>query len=375
MDERVMKKCIGKPIPLWDMTHRLPVNRSTGPDLQDFGSTFSYNYAYMDVIEPSFLEKQWFITGVLVLFMAALYGPYLYIYTHTDDASSSDLLIADLMALSFIALFGGMAWKLGRGLFFGLRHRPIRFHRESRKLYAIRSRRFFAKPGEGDVVWDAPWTEDSIFCLHREITSFGTVFHIRHYSVDDQGNVTRVFSIGREWTGRAQVEMALAQWNYWCAYMNDGPSALPNPMLFHTQQETPRESFLFSMYSFGMRAPVFVRLLMMPLILVFTVMRIAANATCRDPVWPEAIEKISAIANDDPYAEPKDGTPVGWGETILAQQRGEYPNDPKARADGWTGDPDGRSYAAVWLENPEDATRTATHAMRVARERARATGS
>ena len=352
MDERVMKKCIGKPVPDWDLAHRLPINRSVSPDVQDFGSTFSVNSTFMNVIEPSFLEKQWFITGVFVLFLGALYGPYMYSYTHTGDASSFELFIADVMALAFVVLFGGMAWKLGRGLFFGLRHRPIRFHREARKLYALRSRRFFAKAGQGDTVWEAPWTDDSIFCLHREVTSFGTIFHIRHYTVDDHGNVTRVFSIGREWTGRLQVEMALAQWNYWRTYMNDGPNGLPKPMLFHTQRETPRESFLFSMYSFGMRAPVIARLLMMPLILVFTVMRILANMTCRDPIWPEAIERISAVASDDPYAEPRPGTPVGWGDTVLAQQRGEYPNDPKARVQGWSGEPDGRKYALAWLENP-----------------------
>ncbi|MBU6488407.1 MAG: hypothetical protein KGQ57_11330 [Burkholderiales bacterium] len=352
MDERVMKKCIGKPVPAWDLAHRLPTNQSIGPNVQDFGSTFRINSTFMEVIEPSFLEKQWFSTGVFIAFLAALYGPYLYTYTHADGGSSFDLFIADLMALSFVALFGGIAWKLGRGLFFGLRYRPIRFHRETRKLYAIRTRRFFSKSGEGDVVWEAPWTEDSIFCLHRENTQWGTIFHIRHYTVDDHGNVTRVFSIGREWTGRGQVEMALAQWNYWCMYMNDGPSRLPKPMLFHTQHETLRESFLFSMYSFGMRAPVFVRLLMMPLILSFTAMRMLANATCRDPVWPQSVEAISEISDDDPYAEPRSSTPVGWGETVLAQQRGDYPNDPKAKVDGWAGPSDSGQHASAWLDNP-----------------------
>lgn len=71
MDERVMKKCIGKPVPEWDIAHRLSINRPVGPDVQDFGSTFSINAVFMDVIEPSFLEKQWFITGVFVLFLAA----------------------------------------------------------------------------------------------------------------------------------------------------------------------------------------------------------------------------------------------------------------------------------------------------------------
>jgi len=352
MDERVMTKFIGKPVPEWDMAHRLSINRPAGPDIQDFGSTFGINSVFMDAIEPSFLEKQWFITGVFVAFLAALNGPYIYSYTHTGDSSSFYLFVADVMALCFVVLFGGMAWRLGRGLFFGLCYRPIRFHRETRKLYAIRARRFFAKAGAGDVVWEAPWAQDSIFCLHREITSFGTIFHIRHYTVDDHGNVTRVFSIGREWTGRLQVAMALSQWNYWCVYMNDGPNGLPKPMLFHTQRETLRESFLFSMYSFGMRAPVAARLLMMPLILVFTVMRMLANATCRDPIWPDTVERISAVASDDPYAEPRPGTPVGWGYTVWAQQRGEYPNDPKARANGWSGEADGSMYAAAWLEDP-----------------------
>ncbi|WP_256979677.1 DUF6708 domain-containing protein [Burkholderia sp. AU16741] len=345
-----MKKCTGRPVPDWDLAHRLPINRSVGPGVQDFGSTFSVNSTYMDVIEPSFLEKQWFVTGVLLAFLCIGIGPYVYVLTHANGESGD--FIMNCLALAAVALFGSIVWKLGRGLFFGLRHRPIRFHREARKLFAIRARRFFAKPGEGDVVWEVPWTDDSIFCLHREDTSFGTIFHIRHYTVDDDGNVTHVFSIGREWTGKPQVEMALAQWNYWCAYMNDGPNGLPKPMLFHTQHETPRESFLFSLYSFGMRAPVFIRLLLMPLILVFTVMRILANATCREPVWPAAIEQISVIAPDDLYAEPRSGTPVGWGDTVLAQQRGEYPNDPKARVEDWVGEPDGGTYAAAWLENP-----------------------
>jgi hypothetical protein len=352
MDERVMRKCIGKAVPEWDLAHRLPINRPVGPDVQDFGSTFSVNSTFMDVIEPSFLEKQWFITGVVVAFVFMGVGPYLYWLTNIRYPYAANSL-GNVFAACVSLGFGYIVWKLGHGLFFGLRYRPIRFHRSAHRLYAVRARRFFAKSGEGDIVWDAPWTDDSIFCLHREITSFGTIFHIRHYTVDDEGNVTRVFSIGREWTGRLQVEMALAQWNYWCTYMNDGPNGLPKPMLFHTQHETPRESFLFSMYSFGMRAPVVIRLLMMPLILVFTVMRILANATCRDPVWPDSIENISRVDPDDPYAEPRAGTPIGWGDTVLAQQRGEYPNDAKARVDGWSGEPDGSKYAATWLEKPD----------------------
>jgi hypothetical protein len=263
------------------------------------------------------------------------------------------MTIFNFMALVISIACAVGAWAAGRGLLFGLRYRPIRFHRGERKLYLVRKRRFFAKPGEGDVVWEVPWSSDSIFCLHREMSTFGELFHIRHYTVDDHGNVTRVFSIGRGWMPAAEVELALAQWNYWCKFMNDGPNGLPKPMLFHTENETPRESFLFSLYGIGMDAPAIFRVVMMPLILIFTVMRILANVTSRNPIWPKSIERISEIKPDDSYIQPRAGTPVGWSDTVMARRRGDYPINPKARIEDWTGDGDATRYAASWLDTPK----------------------
>jgi hypothetical protein len=348
VDERLMKKCIGKPVPEWDMAHRLPIDRSVGPDVRETGTVFRTNSIFMDVTEPSFLEKQWFITASVLAFIFIGIGPYVYWLTEIRYPRAGGLF-GNVFELCVSFFFGFFAWKLGRGLFFGLRRRPIRFHRSERKLYALRSRRHFAKPGQGDVIWEAPWTKESIFCLHRENSTFGVLFHIRHYTVDERGIVTRVFSIGREWMPADEVELALAQWNYWCRYMNEGPNGLPKPMLFHTENETPRESFLFALYGVGLQAPVIWRIIMMPFILVFTVMRIVANATCRDPVWPEAIDLISRVAPDDLYAEPRTGTPVGWAETVLAKRRGTYPKDPKSKVESWQGEPDGEANARLWL--------------------------
>lgn len=274
---------------------------------------------------------------------------HLQFYAQRPPAPAFWLFVFDCLALAAVVLFGAIVWRMGRGFFFGLRRRPIRFHRGELKLYAIRSRRFLMRRGQGDVVWEAPWTKDSIFCLHKEVTQFNTVYHIRHYTVNESGNVTRAFSIGREWTGSPEVELVLVQWNYWCKYMNSGPNGLPKPMLFHTEHETPRESFLFALYGLGMRASPFWRIITMPLVLVFAAGRIVANASCRDPEWPESIEKVSEISPDDPYAEPRAGTPVGWAETVLAQQRGEYPNDPQGKVDHWRGEQDGVVNARLWL--------------------------
>lgn len=357
MDERLMKNCIGEPVPKWDMAHRLEIDGPAGPEVSDWGGVFETNALYLDSIEPSFLEKQWFILASAMALVFTGIGPYVYCMTHANGETGDAVM--DAMALGLVFLFGGIAWKLGRGFWLGLRRYPIRFHRLERKIYAIHKRRFRAKPGQGDVVREIPWSKDSIFCLHREASTFGEVFHIRHYTVDEQGRVTQVFSLGREWTHASEIELALAQWNYWCKYMNDGPADLPKPMLFHTENETLREAFLFSLYGMGLSAPVIWRIVMLPFILVFTLMRVLANATCRNPVWPDSIERISQVAADDPHAEPRPGTPVGWAQTVRAQQRGEYPDNPRARTKNWHGEADGEVHAAAWLKDPSVPDRPA----------------
>ncbi|WP_249173425.1 hypothetical protein [Burkholderia dolosa] len=107
MDERVMKKCIGKPVLEWDLAHRLPINRGVGPELQDFGSTFSINSTYMDVIEPSFLEKQWFVTGVIFALVCIGIGPYVYWLTHIRYPYAADSwgdVFAVCISLGFLFL-------------------------------------------------------------------------------------------------------------------------------------------------------------------------------------------------------------------------------------------------------------------------------
>lgn len=93
MDERLMKKCIGKPVPEWDMAHRLSIHRPVGPEVQDFGTTFCISATFMDVTEPSFLDKQWVLAGAALAFLAMGIGPYIYIWIHPCVARSSFLVI------------------------------------------------------------------------------------------------------------------------------------------------------------------------------------------------------------------------------------------------------------------------------------------
>ncbi|WP_343653968.1 DUF6708 domain-containing protein [Herbaspirillum sp.] len=350
MDERVFQFKAGRPIPEWDLRHRLSINRAVSPECKDSGTIFRINSTYMDVSDQPFKERQWLAGGVLASCLGVATGMWMYYLTRVLYPNAGGML-GDLYCLALICTFGLVAFRLGRDEFFSLRRRPTRFNRRERIIYAIRRRRFFAKPGQGDVTWEVPWGENTIFCIHRGSANHRETYHIRCYEVDESGNVTRAFAIGRTWEGKECMGDLLSQWNYWCWYMNHGPEDLPKPLLFFKEDESSLESFLFCMYDFGMRASAAYRISMMPFILVMTSHRLMALWTCRDPVWPEAVVNACVLDPDDPFDEPRGNTPVGWAETALALERNEYPAGAKCAMEHWHGESDPELNALLWAED------------------------
>jgi hypothetical protein len=352
MDERIFFHKAGQPIPEWDLRHRLPTDRPVGPECKDTATTFRINSTYMDVTDQPYMYKQMLAGGVLVACLAVVAFSVLavLVLTHPVAVVSTAVICMWLILFSAISGFAYVAFRFGRDEFFSLKRRPIRFNRKEQKIYTIRRRRFFAKPGEGDVTWEVPWNAQSIFCIHRSDKASDDAYHIRHYTVDEHGNVIRAFAIGRQWEGRKNVQGLLSQWNYWCEYMNQGPADLPQPALFFSEHEDTRESWLFCMYEMGFRASSLFRTIMMPLILLYTSHRLIAQWTCRDPIWPKAVEAVSVIAPGDVYDQPRGATPVGWAATAIARARNEWPFDPKRKVANWHGEQDAAKNARLWTE-------------------------
>lgn len=357
MDERAFPYKAGQPIPAWDLLHRLPTMAPVGPDCQDTATLFRMNSTFMDVTDQPYMIRQMLAGGVLV----AIYGvcTYLRLGFHLSSLERDHLAagLVNVWLLLFVAVttFAYLGIKFGRDEFFALKRRPIRFNRKEQKIYTIRRRRFFSKPGEGDVTWEVPWNAQSIFCIHKSNKSRDNAYHIRHYEVDDNGNVVRAFAIGRQWDGRENVQGLLAQWNYWCAYMNHGPENLPSPPLFFSENEDARESFLFCRYSFGFQTTSFTRTLLMPLIVPLTAFRLIALWTCRDPIWPEAVQAVSAIAAGDRYDEPRGRTAIGWAETGVSAECDEWPFAPSAATTHWQGEMDAATNAGIWTKDTAPA--------------------
>lgn len=352
MDESRIRIKVGQPVPEWDMQHRLSVDRPVGPDLWDGGTIFSINSTYMDVTEQPFMERQWAALGTVFALSGTIAAWWGYHLMHTPDGEALSFgthVTFYVMCLVMLVVFGRLAYIAGQTVFFALKNRPIRFNRKVKKIFAVRRRRFFDKLGEGDVVTEVGWEKDSVFCIHRTMTNFGRIYHIRCYKLDAAGNVLDAFSIGREWQGDRNVRTLLAQWNYWCKYMKEGPQDLPKPMLFIPTRETISDTFFFGMYTLGMIASGTERVVTMPFTLLFTALRALSLLTCRQPVWPDSLNEINRVDSDDPYAEPSGRTPVGWAETIRAHERGEYPESPRGDVPNWNGSKDGAENAEKWV--------------------------
>lgn len=354
MDERITSFKFGTPVPEWDVTHRLPIDVPVGPEVKDSATVFRTNSTYMDISDQPYLERQMTAFGVLIGCIAtamAAFILYMINFMYPKIHSNGYGIYANILFTPFLLAFIYTTFIFGRDEFFSLTRRTIRFNRKNKMIYAIRRRRFFATKDEGDIVWQTPWNDESFFCIHKGPLSQGYHYHIRCYMVDKNGNVLKAFSLGRSWDTPEDIESLLSQWNYWCWYMNNGPAKLPLPPLFFSEQENLTETFLFCLYSMGYEASYLARVIMLPVVLIMTGARLLAMWTCRDPIWPTAVENVSAVETDDPYDQPRGNTPVGWAQTAIARQNQTYPFDPKMKLDGWRGEPNGAANARLWAQD------------------------
>lgn len=351
MDERIFGYNKGFPIPKWDLQHRLSITTPVGPELKDDATVFRINSTFMDVSEQPYLEHQWVGLAILPCFIGSTASYYFsYLFSLSLIHHEPELLSIFSTFLFFLigTLFSYYLVKLGKDEYFSLTRRPIRFNRKEKIIYALRKRRYFSKTGRGDVVWEVPWNNKSIFCIHRNIRARGNPYHIRCYVLDEHDMVSRAFSIGRGWSNESGMEGLLSQWNYWCWYMNNGPKDLPLPPLYFSEHEDNLESFLFCLYEFSFQASLACRIIFLPFIFILTFFRILAKWTCRAPIWPREVEKVSIISPDDPYDQPTGNTPVGWAKTAVARNDGAYPSDPQRKLANWRGTPDGAANARLW---------------------------
>ena len=353
MDERVFRVQFGEPIPTWDGVHRLPISGHVGPECKDSATVHRINSAYMDISEQPQMLRHWLAGGIQT---AILFSSICLLFSialmagHFPRVTGTPRYFNALMCFGFGIGFLYFACKFGRDEMFSLTRRPIRFNRLEKKIFALRRRRFLSPAEKGDITWEIPWDDEAFFCIHKgpRNSEHANTYHIRCYQVDEAGNVVRGFAMGREWKDLDGLNDLLCQWNYWCQYMNEGPSNLPQPLLFLTEKEDLFESFLYCMYEEGFALSANQRIILLPFIAWMTFHRVVALWTCREPIWPPEVEKLSVVEDNDVYRQPAGVTPIGWAKTAQAHQTQVYPLDPRQPTLHWSGEPDGFKNAELW---------------------------
>jgi hypothetical protein len=133
--------------------------------------------------------------------------------------------------------------------------------------------------------------------------------------------------------------------------MNEGPHALPKPILYLPEYKSAHESFLYCVYEVGFDASPTFRIMCLPMFVSLAIPRILALWTSCDPKWPEKVMQQCCIEGDDRFDEPKGATPVGWHATTLSKMDGRYPTDIRRPTEGWTGHMEVRANALRWAED------------------------
>ncbi|WBS02751.1 hypothetical protein OU994_00145 [Pseudoduganella sp. SL102] len=336
MLNRILSIEVGRPLSEWEKKHLLSTKHYVSPICMDTGTVFRLNESFMEVVDPSFFQRQNIALASLLSLIAlvSVIMVWLSAVIYIPEWERLDYFLINTPVVFFIGTFTLMTLYFGRHVFFSSSRYPIRLVRKVKKLYAILPGKSLTGREKHNVIAEILWDDIStVFCIHRDKDGSGEFLNIRCYKMDGTNKIVDGFSIGRRWEVN-EINVVLAQWNYWCMYMREGIHKLPIPPVYLREHEDLSESFFICMYSFGFSVQTFLRIALMPLVLMLLIARRFSVWTCQNPVWPAGL--IDFSDEDAAVGEPKGSTPVGWKETIEARHKRDYPENPHLIIERWS---------------------------------------
>lgn len=272
------------------------------------GTVFAATDTYLEVCDGLYREKGW---GVLAFFTAGIGALCLtamtaWMATHVPAA------IQQKGQTGLVHWTFGLFTLVGIGVFilplrsllkdcFNYTRRPIRFNRVDRKIYAFRHN------GPGGVV-SVPW-DDAFLYVERQpkagLTS--TAARMIHCLVlDEQGQVSDSFRIGKRVVlayseegelGRRVMSELYEDFEYYRRFMEDGPGSVPPVAEYLSTKVAFRNSLnlqfdgMSDMFRSGNLFLQFVGVIAAIPTFLLAVAYHGAQLTCREPVWPDDIER------------------------------------------------------------------------------------
>jgi hypothetical protein len=299
---------LNRPVTEIEASSRLDVSKSLTEEPKSSGTVFNATDSFLEVCDGLHREKGWgflaFSTGGVAALCLLAVCLWLLVDMPPAIREKGQAWVIywwiPPLAVVVLCLF---AWTV-RLLFvdcFNYTRKPIRFNRLNRTIYAFRHN------GPGGVL-SVPWDSALLYVERKPKVGLGGTAPrvVRCLVLNDNGLVVDTFSIGKyvdlafdenSPAGKQVMKELYQDFEYYRRFMEEGPSSVPPVTEVLSKEVSFRNSLKlqFDGASGLMNSgnPVMWLVMVVAAIPTFilAVSYHLAQLTCREPVWPEAVER------------------------------------------------------------------------------------
>lgn len=279
-----------------DQRKRLDVNPY--PDIV----VIKLNSSHAEIVDK-FFQGKGFLSLMVVLFSAIFlgFGGVLLLSVMDpplDIGSPEEYVISGIVMGSVALLFGlGLIW-FGRVEWRGYTHYPIRLNYKAQMVHVFRK--------DGSVL-SVPWA-DVYFTLDYDFSYF-RFWHIHgHVLADDRETVLETFALGMSGdVDPGGLQLLHRHWEFFRRYMAEGPESVAgyvrNAMPIDGKRESFRSGYEVIMSELRHDHPIadVIRFVLWPFFFLQSLVRWVVMRTGKMPRWPDEIEAVNRVSEDDPF--------------------------------------------------------------------------
>jgi hypothetical protein len=305
---------LSRPLTDDEKSRQLKVDIAAAVTPNDNFSVFEKNEVFLEASNAQYHERGMLTYGGIFAVPLCLFGiaTITHMMLNVPDAirkngeMAAGLIGLGVIGLCVVLLLGAVLWGLHTEWFTWTRL-PVRFNRRTRMVHAFRG------AGAKGVI-SVPWDKAFFFVEPRgkEVVSRTNSYNIRCHVLDERQYVVQSFSVGKSVAsfrddsttqGAEIADILSAEFEYIRRYMENGPYDVPSP------EYIPTEVSLSNSMKIWMRSDK--RLLrsgnpLAMLVLAFSpfaaltgLLHYIGQLSCREPVWPEDIERECAFAGPE----------------------------------------------------------------------------
>ncbi|QBR00091.1 DUF6708 domain-containing protein [Paraburkholderia pallida] len=304
---------LNRPLTDEEKAARLPTGEPCSATPKDGFTAFSISESCLEISDARFRDKGYGLLAFLLPGMASLAGILLILWMMTHmppiyaERGETGIVYGGLSfcLVIFMGLFGVGVWAMMRDCF-GYTRYPIRLSRQNQMIYAFRHN------GPGGLV-SVPWDKAFFYVERRAKAGAARTASrlVRCLVLSDSGQVIDTFSLGKRVVLAFEEDSEVGQqvmgefysfFEYYRRFMADGASAVPPITQFLPTKISLRNSLKmqFEDVSDIVNSPNPALWLLFALTAIPSVIQgclnYLAQLTCREPVWPEDVERACNAA-------------------------------------------------------------------------------